>query len=184
MRVASSGIRKAVVKSLTMVWLAKWILEHNADARVLIITDRTELDDQIEGVFHDVKVKIKRTKKGSHLLQVLNNSTVRLICSLVHKFRSSSNDDKSDIDDYVEDIEVQRKDKFDPKGEIYIFVDECHRTQSGKLHRGMTTLLPDAVLIAFTGTPLFKADKQRSIDIFGRSYTLINMTKGFTIISF
>ena len=167
MRAASFGTHKAAVKVLTMVWLAKWILEQNADARVLIITDRTELDDQIEGVFHDVKVKIKRTKKGSHLLQVLGNSTVRLICSLVHKFRSSSNDDKSDIDDYVEDIEAQRKEKFDPKGEIYVFVDECHRTQSGKLHRAMTTLLPDAVLIAFTGTPLFKADKQRSIDIFG-----------------
>ncbi len=154
-------------KSLTMVWLAKWILEYKANARVLIITDRTELDDQIEGVFKDVNVKIKRTKKGSQLFNVLNNTTVRLICSLVHKFRSSSNDYNTDIDDYVEDIEVQRRDTFKPKGEIYIFVDECHRTQSGKLHRAMTTLLPDAVLIAFTGTPLFKTDKQRSIDTFG-----------------
>ena len=154
-------------KSLTMVWLAKWILAYKANARVLIITDRTELDDQIEGVFKDVNVKIKRTKKGSQLFNVLNNTTVRLICSLVHKFRSSSNDYNTDIDDYVEDIEVQRRDTFKPKGEIYIFVDECHRTQSGKLHRAMTKLLPDAVLIAFTGTPLFKTDKQRSIDTFG-----------------
>ena len=56
---------------------------------------------------------------------------------------------------------------FDRKGEIYVFVDECHRTQSGKLHRAMKTLLPDSVLIGFTGTPLLRADRQRSIEIFG-----------------
>ena len=154
-------------KSLTMVWLAKWILEHNPNARVLIITDRTELDDQIEGVFQGVNEKIKRTKSGRHLLRVLGNSTDRLICSLVHKFRTSSDDDTSDIDDYVADIEAQRHDEFHPKGEIYVFVDECHRTQSGELYRAMNALLPDAVLIGFTGTPLLRTDKQRSIDIFG-----------------
>ena len=153
-------------KSLTMVWLAKWILEDNANARVLIITDRTELDDQIEGVFQGVNEKIKRTKSSRHMSRVLSNSTDRLICSLVHKFRSSSNN-TSDIDDYVADIEALRRDDFRPKGEIYIFVDECHRTQSGKLHRAMTTLLPEAVLIGFTGTPLLRADRQRSIEIFG-----------------
>ena len=153
-------------KSLTMVWLAKWILEHNANARVLIITDRTELDDQIEGVFQGVNEKIKRTKSGRHMLQVLGNSTDRLICSLVHKFRTSPNN-TSDIDDYVADIETLRQGDFHPKGEIYVFVDECHRTQSGKLHRAMKTLLPDSVLIGFTGTPLLRADRQRSIEIFG-----------------
>ncbi len=153
-------------KSLTMVWLAKWILEDNANARVLIITDRTELDDQIEGVFQGVNEKIKRTKSGRHMVRVLSNSTDRLVCSLVHKFRSSSNN-TSDIDDYVADIEALRRDDVRPKGEIYVFVDECHRTQSGKLHRAMKTLLPDAVLIGFTGTPLLRADRQRSIEIFG-----------------
>ena len=51
--------------------------------------------------------------------------------------------------------------------EFFVFVDECHRTQSGKLHRAMKTLLPDAVLIGFTGTPLLTSDKQRSIETFG-----------------
>ncbi len=153
-------------KSLTMVWLAKWILEDNANARVLIITDRTELDDQIEGVFQGVNEKIKRTKSGRHLLRVLSNSTDRLLCSLVHKFRSSPNN-TSDIDDYVADIEALRQDDFQPKGEIYVFVDECHRTQSGKLHRAMKALLLDAVFIGFTGTPLLRVDRQRSIEIFG-----------------
>jgi type I restriction enzyme R subunit len=52
-------------------------------------------------------------------------------------------------------------------GELFIFVDECHRTQSGKLHRVMKTLLPDALFIGFTGTPLLKKDKATSLEVFG-----------------
>ena len=61
-------------KSLTMVWLAKWIREHQTDARVLLITDRTELDEQIEGVFNGVNEKIYRTSSGADLLATLNQS--------------------------------------------------------------------------------------------------------------
>src|SRR5258708_34730499 len=57
---------------------------------------------------------------------------------------------------------------FNPKGNLFVFVDECHRTQSGKLHEAMKEILPGAVFIGFTGTPLLKADKQRSIEVFGR----------------
>ena len=56
---------------------------------------------------------------------------------------------------------------FRASGEIFVFVDECHRTQSGKLHRAMKAILPGATLIGFTGTPLLRADKKRSIEIFG-----------------
>ena len=73
-------------KSLTMVWLAKWILENNPKARLLVVTDRTELDEQIEGVFLGVGETIKRTKSGADLVSILNNTSPRLICSLVHKF--------------------------------------------------------------------------------------------------
>ena len=59
-------------KSLTMVWLAKWIREHQPDARVLLITDRTELDEQIEGVFNGVNETIYRTTSGADLLDTLN----------------------------------------------------------------------------------------------------------------
>jgi type I restriction enzyme R subunit len=69
-----------------MVWLAKWILENNPKARLLIVTDRTELDEQIEGVFLGVGETIKRTKSGADLVSILNNTSPRLICSLVHKF--------------------------------------------------------------------------------------------------
>ena len=72
-----------------MVWLAKWIREHQQDARVLLITDRTELDEQIERVFNGVNEKIYRTSSGADLLDTLNKSAEWLICSLVHKFRGS-----------------------------------------------------------------------------------------------
>jgi predicted metal-dependent hydrolase len=72
-------------KSLTMVWLAKWIREHVKDARVLLITDRTELDDQIEKVFKGVNEGIYRTKSGADLVNVLNKSDEWLICSLVRR---------------------------------------------------------------------------------------------------
>ena len=157
-------------KSLIMVWLAKSILETIPNARVLIITDRTELDEQIEKVFNGVNENIKQTQSGADLRQVLMNSAERLVCSLVHKFGNSNtgeDSDDSDIDDYVKDIEQYLSDDFQPKGEFFVFVDECHRTQSGKLHKAMKTRLPNAMLIGFTGTPLLKSDKQRSIETFG-----------------
>ena len=159
-------------KSLIMVWLAKSILETIPNARVLIITDRTELDEQIEQVFNGVNENINRTQSGAHLLQVLTNPVERLICSLVHKFGRSGEiaDEDADIDDYddyVDDIQQNLPDGFQAKGDFFVFVDECHRTQSGKLHRAMKTLLPNAMLIGFTGTPLLKSDKQRSIETFG-----------------
>jgi len=153
-------------KSLTMVWLAKWIRENVKDARVLLITDRTELDEQIEKVFNGVNENIYRTKSGADLVNVLNKSEEWLICSLVHKFGAS---EEPDVDSYLEDIHKHLPKNFYPKGDIFVFVDECHRTHkgSGKLHQAMTALLPGAMLIGFTGTPLLKEDKQKSIEVFG-----------------
>ena len=154
-------------KSLTMVWLAKWILENNPHARVLIITDRTELDEQIERVFQGVKENIKRTKSGEDLAKVLRNSSDRLACSLVHKFGRSGEIDDTDVDIYVIELQQNLSDDLRAADEFFVFVDECHRTQSGKLHKAMKELLPNAMLIGFTGTPLLKSDKQRSIETFG-----------------
>jgi type I restriction enzyme R subunit len=151
-------------KSLIMVWLAKWIREHVRDARVLIITDRTELDEQIEKVFKGVSEDIRRTKSGADLVRVLSASEEWLICSLVHKFGAS---EEGDIDAFLEDIQSHLPKGFRAKGEVFVFVDECHRTQSGKLHGAMKALLPGAMLIGFTGTPLLKSDKRRSIETFG-----------------
>lgn len=151
-------------KSLTMVWLAKWIRENLTDARVLIITDRTELDQQIEGVFLGVDEKIYRTKSGADLIQVLQQTTPWLICSLVHKFGRSEGESAQE---FLDELERTLPRDFQAPGQLFVFVDECHRTQSGKLHEAMKHLLPRATFIGFTGTPLLKADKQKSIEIFG-----------------
>jgi len=151
-------------KSLTMVWLAKWIRENVTGGRVLVVTDRTELDDQIEQVFLGVDEEIHRTKSGADLAEALRDPALSLICSLVHKFGGS---EEGDIDRYVSDLRAHISGGSRPAGDIYVFVDECHRTQSGKLHDAMKKLLPEATLIGFTGTPLLKSDKRRSIETFG-----------------
>ena len=151
-------------KSLTMVWLAKWIREHVTGARVLIITDRTELDEQIVRVFKGVSEEIHRTTSGADLVRVLGDGGEWLIASLIHKFGAS---EEGDIDAFVDDLRTHVPNGFHATGEIFVFVDECHRTQSGKLHDALKALLPSAVLIGFTGTPLLKDDKRRSIETFG-----------------
>lgn len=151
-------------KSLTMVWLTKWIREFNPKGRVLIVTDREELDSQIERVYQGIDEKIYRTKSGKDLLNKLNKNEKWLMCSLVHKFGGK---DEGDVDKYVEELRKNIPDDYKAKGDIYVFVDECHRTQSGKLHDAMKFFLPDALFIGFTGTPLLKKDRQTSIEIFG-----------------
>ncbi|MDP1788145.1 type I restriction endonuclease subunit R [Nitrosomonas sp.] len=157
-------------KSLTMVWLAKWIRENREGGRVLIITDRTELDQQIETVFKGVNEQIYRTTSGNDLIDTLNRPDESLLCSLVHKFGRQENEE-GDSDEgtkaFIDSLKKLPAD-FKAKGDIHVFVDECHRTQSGDLHKAMKALLPNAIFIGFTGTPLLKADKQKSIEVFGR----------------
>jgi type I restriction enzyme, R subunit len=148
-------------KSIVMVLLAKWILENNPHARVVIVTDREELDEQIEGVFTDAGEAIKRTSSGRDLMSQLGHAKPRLLCSLVHKFGRK---DVDNFDQFIKDLEAQ---PCQTVGEIFVFVDECHRTQSGKLHRVMKAIMPNAVFIGFTGTPLFKKDRQTSLEVFG-----------------
>lgn len=157
-------------KSLTMVWLAKWILGNRTGARVLIITDRTELDEQIEKVFTGVSESIYRTKSGADLIEKLNASEQSLICTLVHKFGGKESEEEAAAEGTKEFIEALKRlpRDFKAKGDIHVFVDECHRTQSGDLHDAMKAILPNAVFIGFTGTPLLKADKRKSIEVFGR----------------
>jgi type I restriction enzyme R subunit len=148
-------------KSIVMVLLAKWILENNPNARVAIITDRDELDKQIKRVFEDAGEEIYRTTSGRDLMSQLNQAKPRLLCSLVHKFG------KRDVENFDEFIEELRNSPSQVKGELFVFVDECHRTQSGKLHKVMKAMLPNSVFIGFTGTPLLKKDKQTSLEVFG-----------------
>ena len=151
-------------KSLIMVWLAKWIRENVTGSRVLIVTDRVELDEQIEKVFTGVSEQIYRTKSGADLVAKLNASAPWLMCSLIHKFGGK---DEGDVQSFIDELRRSLPDDFEAKGDIYVFVDEAHRSNSGKLHDAMKAILPGAMFIGFTGTPLLKADKQSSIEVFG-----------------
>ena len=148
-------------KSIVMVLLAKWILENYPNARVVVLTDRTELDKQIERVFNDAGEPVIRTSSGRELMEQLSQPSPRLLCSLIHKFG------KKDVEDFDKFIDELRSAPTKTVGELFVFVDECHRTQSGKLHKVMKAMLQNAVFIGFTGTPLLKSDKQTSLEVFG-----------------
>jgi type I restriction enzyme R subunit len=146
-------------------------------ARVLIITDRTELEEQIGGnertgslgVFQGVGEAIQKTKSAADLVNVLNQTEPWLICSLVHKFSAGDDDAFRDEDArrFIAEVSTGMPEGWAAEGNLFVFVDEAHRTQSGKLHDAMKRLLPDAMFIGFTGTPLLKADKATSLAKFG-----------------
>ncbi len=148
-------------KSIVMVLLAKWLLENNPHARVVIVTDRDDLDKQIRDVFEAAGEAIHRSRSGRDLMTQLGRATPRLLCSLVHKFG------RREVDDFERFVKELGAGPEQTVGELFVFVDECHRTQSGKLHRTMKAIMPSAVFIGFTGTPLLKKDKQTSLEVFG-----------------
>ena len=164
-------------KSLTMVWLAQWIRENVEDARVVIITDRDELDKQIENGFKDAGEQIKRATSGDKLIGMLNAAEPWLICSLIHKFGNKNDGDTisvggkkatKSLDLYLDELAKSLPADFRAKGNIYVFIDECHRTQGGMLHEAMKHIMGnDVMLIGFTGTPLLHTDKKKSIETFG-----------------
>ena len=142
-------------KSILMVLIAKWLLEYDSEARILIITDRTELDKQIEGVMKNAGIvgpdsPSPRITSRSQFLQKLTDTKPRLLCALIHKF----------------DLDLKSP---PPKvhGRFYIFVDECHRTQGGNMNKQMKRWLPNAIFIGFTGTPLLRKDKETTREVFG-----------------
>lgn len=153
-------------KSLIMVWLTKWIIENINDSRVVIITDRDELDDQIESLYIDVDEKVRRAKSCADLRSILDRNEDSIVCSLIHKYGHNAGK-QSDIDQYRKELLKDLPKDFKAKGNIVAFIDECHRTNSGKLHEAVKALMPEAILIGFTGTPLLKTDKKSSIETFG-----------------
>ncbi|MDI9640020.1 HsdR family type I site-specific deoxyribonuclease [Geitlerinema splendidum] len=148
-------------KSLVMVLLAQWILKTNPNGRVCIITDRDELDKQIKDVFEATGQSIYRTRSGADLMTQLAGRRERILCSLLHKFGQRG---VKDYDAFIEEIKSRPR---QVQGDIYVFVDEAHRTQSGKLNKAMKALLPGSIFIGFTGTPLLRQDKQTTMEVFG-----------------
>ena len=143
-------------KSILMVLVAKWLLEHDPEARILIITDRDELDKQIEGVMKNAGVigtesPSPRITSRAEFVEKLGAATPRLLCALIHKF----------------DVTDLRGERPPVTGRFYVFVDECHRTQGGDMNRQMKRWLEGAIFIGFTGTPLLRKDKLMTRDVFG-----------------
>lgn len=142
-------------KSILMVLLAKWLLEHDPDGRVLIITDRDELDKQIDGVMRNAGVigldaPSARITSRQEFLDKLRAPNPRLLCALVHKFDPDLNSPAPPI-----------------HGRFYVFVDECHRTQGGGMNKQMKQWMESAIFIGFTGTPLLRKDKKTTRAVFG-----------------
>lgn len=131
-------------KSLTMVMLAKLLKLTYTNAKVIVVTDRIDLDEQIHKTFENTDIKASRASSGSDLIDKLQ-SGVGLITTLVHKFEK------------VKNSKVTIKDN-----NIFVLVDESHRTQGGDLHDAMKRALPFACYLGFTGTPLLKKEKKKN----------------------
>ncbi len=141
-------------KSLTMVMLVRALIEDEniKNPRVIIVTDRINLDRQIKGTFENggLKKDIVRTVSGEDLLRRIKNKDDSVLTTIIDKFNSASNRSKSFVDE-------------DPN--IFVLVDEAHRSQSGEANLKMLQMIPNACYIAFTGTPLLK--KQKTENKFG-----------------
>lgn len=142
-------------KSILMVLIAKWLMEHDPDARILVITDRDELDKQIENVMRDAGVigeeeSSPRISSQKQFVEKIGATTPRLLCALIHKFELDFKNDPPST-----------------HGRFYIFVDECHRTQGGDMNKQMKRWMQDAIFIGFTGTPLLRKDRKTTREVFG-----------------
>ncbi len=132
-------------KSLTMVLLAQQLASDAAilTPKIVLVTDRTDLDEQIEGTFKKCGQLPRRAKTGKHLLKLLADPKVAVITTLIHKFDNAVKHMTAPYD----------------ADDVFVLVDEGHRTQYGPMSVKMRQVLPRACFIAFTGTPLLKREK-------------------------
>ena len=139
-------------KSLTMVMLAKTILMELKDChpRVVIVTDRKELDAQIAATFAHTRLTPARATSGRHLVELVNSARADVITSIINKFNT-----------------VERQEVKNPSRDIFVLVDESHRSNYGLMATRMRSVFPNACYIGFTGTPLMKSEKN-TMARFGR----------------
>ncbi len=148
-------------KSLTMVMLAEAILEEFSarSPRVVLVTDRVDLDDQIYGTFKGSGIATTQATTGRHLLDLMESPRTQVITTLIHKFESALKNRTTAID----------------SPDVFVLVDESHRTQSGQFHAAMRRVLPHACFIGFTGTPIFAGELptlKRFGGLIGEPYTI------------
>lgn len=147
-----SGRRKSGViwhtqgsgKSLTMVMIANYILNNISvgKSRVVIVTDRKELDKQITKTFSNTKIKPSRATTGRNLVELIEEGKADIITTIINKFNAA---DKSKTKLYSPDI--------------FVLIDESHRSNYGELATKMRLVFPNACYLGFTGTPLMKKEK-------------------------
>jgi len=134
-------------KSLTMVLLVRELTEKFGNPRIIIVTDRRDLDKQISDTFAacNIKKNVKRMASAADLLKNIKSKSVDVLTTLVQKFDN-----------------VKDKKFVDTDENVFILIDEAHRTQGGEAHNWMRQILPNACLIGFTGTPLMKNQKSKN----------------------
>jgi type I restriction enzyme R subunit len=132
-------------KSLTMVMLAKSIILDSKikNARIIVVTDRVELDKQIFETFQKCGKQPIKANSGNHLIELVQESNFEIVTTIIDKFETA----------------LKRKDFRNKSENIFVLVDESHRSQYGKNHALMKKVLPRACYIGFTGTPLMKEEK-------------------------
>jgi len=162
-------------KSLTMVMMVKRIISESAkngcffkNPRFIMVCDRVELDKQLEGNFAKTNMRPNRATSGNALVKLIRDDGKVLITSVIHKFET-----------------VQARLLPMANENIFLFIDECHRTQSGSFHNYMRSIFPNAIKLGFTGTPIFKSKKETTYQIFGGlidSYTITEAEKDGVIV--
>ena len=131
-------------KSLTMVMLAKYILMELAacNPRVVIVTDRKELDGQIAATFAHTRLNPARATSGRHLVELVTNGKADVITTIINKFNTA-----------------ERLDAKNNSRDVFVLIDESHRSNYGSMAAKMRTVFPNACYIGFTGTPLMRREK-------------------------
>ena len=159
-------------KSITMIMLSKCLIADKdiVDPKVVVVTDRINLDKQIRNNFAHTRMKPVRANSGKHLIDIIKTGKREIITTLVHKFELAS---KNKIVDYGRNI--------------FVLVDESHRTQYGELHQYMKLVFPNACYLGFTGTPLMIREKRNTFRKFGstkpiHSYTIADGVRDKTIV--
>lgn len=132
-------------KSLTMALLAEAIAREETikNPKIILVTDRTDLDKQITGTFRNIGLEVLNARTGSNLIEILESNTDAVVTTIINKFETAVRGIKEPLE----------------SNNIFVLVDEGHRTQHGTFNINMQKTMPNACFIAFTGTPLFKKDK-------------------------
>ena len=150
-------------KSLTMVMLAQMLASNKgiSNPKIILVTDRIDLDDQISDTFKKCQKEVVQARTGSHLSDLINDSGDAIITTIINKFEAAVKQIKNPLN----------------SADIFVLIDEGHRTQYGTFNVSMRRVFPNACFIAFTGTPLMKKEKstaQKFGGYIGLPYTVLD----------